>query len=292
VPTSHSSRAPRLPKYPASVYLDQLKDKIRRSQVGRARRGIVAFTPPLGIKLAPKLDAEGKPIVGDHGKVVTEFQIDEQHVGTLRLLKELFVDRRWSAYRIAKHFNRVGQSGKRSWTASTVYDLLDNYLYVGIAITNRYTHYYDPRTGTFKTAIRPRSEWRVKRVPQVRVWSWKEWKAIRARRKELSEKYGPRSRNGHRHGKLPTTCLSGVLERVLRQAADAVQVQRRPPDLLLLSGQERFQRLPADQLQVHEPDQARGCPLLTATYRVEGPDRTDHRGGQRRTAPADGGAAR
>lgn len=196
------------------MFVDQLRDKISRSREGMKLRGNIIYTPPLGIRLVPVKDARGEPIVSHHGKVKRAFAIDPAHVGTVNRLATMFVDERLSARRIAIEFNLVAEAGRRSWNAATVLSMLTCHLYVGISITNRFR--WISGTGEKRKRVRTaRSEWTVERFRHLQIWSWKRWKSIQERLREVRQAFPGRQRPtpaiASRNTVYPTTILSGVV---------------------------------------------------------------------------------
>ncbi|MFA9477410.1 recombinase family protein [Phycisphaerales bacterium AB-hyl4] len=196
-------------------YITQHRAKVDRGKRGAARRKTINGKPPVGIKAVPAYDKYGQALRGRAGMHAKTAAVDEQWSWAIVLLAELFVDKRWSANRIAKEFNRRQIGGKTSWYAALITKMLRNRGYVGIFIYGMSRQVRDPLTGTIRHVPQPRSGWIVSRIPEAQIWSWGRWKQIQARLKEVSET-SPHARNRKRKPKpaglvYPKTLFSNIL---------------------------------------------------------------------------------
>lgn len=213
----------------AEQYTDQLSTKVTRGKQGSARRGTSLGLPPFGIKLSPASDANGNPIFGSRSKRLNRWARDENLFWALELLAKLFVDERRSIGQITKEFNRQRIGGKVCWKKSTIRGMLRNYCYVGIIIANRIRSVKDSVTGSAIQHNSPRKEWIVRRNRETQVWTWKQWKQIQKRLKQVHDCRPAGRKLGTKNKIYPTTLLSGVLccgydgsELILGRGGDAI----------------------------------------------------------------------
>ncbi|MEX0652567.1 MAG: recombinase family protein [Phycisphaeraceae bacterium] len=196
-------------------YITQHRAKVDRGKRGAARRKTINGKPPLGIKAISAYDKYGQALRGRGGMHAKTAAVDEEWSWAIVLLAELFVDKRWSANRIAKEFNHRQIGGKTSWYAALITKMLRNRSYIGIFIYGMTRQVKDPLTGTIRHVSQPRSNWIVSRIPEAQIWSWGRWKQIQARLKEISET-SPYARNRKRKPKpaglvYPKTLFSNIL---------------------------------------------------------------------------------
>lgn len=119
----------------ASHALEEIRHRVKRSMRGQLERGFMIATPPLGYRL--------ERVVGPDGRAVgTRWHIDE---GQAAIVREIYAMRMRGASlaQIAAELNRRGvptprpARGKmRYWRPGTVFQLLKNPIYKGIAVWN------------------------------------------------------------------------------------------------------------------------------------------------------------
>jgi len=76
------------------------------------------------------------------------------------------------------------------WSPATVTRILDNEKYSGRWVRNRSESRRDPRTGHRRRFPKPVSEWIVRTEERLQLVPPGLWRAVRARRKGRSRKYG------------------------------------------------------------------------------------------------------
>jgi site-specific DNA recombinase len=192
-------------------YLVQHRARVLRGKEGAARRGTVVGKLPLGIKAVPANDANGVPMRGRSGNQSKTFAIDEETRPVVELAAKRFVDDRWSLHKIVREFNQIRAAGRAAWQTASILKILRNPIYVGIYVYRRTRYSKDPITGKQIVVQNPRKAWKVKRFRNVQIFTWRRWKAIQQRLKEVT---GPRrsAYNGtSRNTVYPTTLLSGML---------------------------------------------------------------------------------
>jgi DNA invertase Pin-like site-specific DNA recombinase len=195
-------------------FLTQHRHRVLRGKEGAARRGTVQGRLPIGLKAVPLIDSEGRTTRTKKGSIAKTYAIDEVTRPVVELVVTRFVDERRSMTSIAKEFNRNRVGGRVSWATCSIRGILNNYLYAGIVITNREEHVTDPVTGRLKIRERPRKEWTVTRARAATIWSWKRWKQIKQRLRDVNEAWTRSGAKGNflsRNEAYPTTLLSGLL---------------------------------------------------------------------------------
>ncbi len=198
------------------LYLDDLRDKVRRGMLGQVQRGLSPGSRPYGYRSEPivdpkKRDAYGRPLVVGSRRVV-----DPEQATVVRRIFELYAQG-YSAKRIAGWLNeqRIAppRGHRRGWTHTTISGqaqldngILRNPLYVGRQVWNRVQKLRDPDTGRRIWRRRPRQEWITVQVPKLRIVTDELWNAVQARLRAA------RARNAAgRTGRPPKHLLSGHL---------------------------------------------------------------------------------
>jgi site-specific DNA recombinase len=177
------------------LYLDDLRAKVHRSLAAKAARGRHVAGLSYGYRSVPAGDDRQLEIVPEQADIVRE--IFRRYAGGE------------SCQRIAAELNRRGVPGPRghTWSVSALYGsprklagLLSNPLYVGRAYWNRSQWIKDPDTGKRERVERPRHEWQVRDVPELRIVDDLTWQRVR-------ERIG----TGVARGAAPKTLFGGML---------------------------------------------------------------------------------
>lgn len=172
----------------SSLWIADLKHKIRRGMGGRVRDGKLAGGRAYGYR----------PVPGAPGQA----RIEEAEAAAVRRIFEEYVAGR-SPREIAVDLNRDGIPGPRgaAWNASTIngngkrgHGILRNPLYSGRLIWNRVRMIRDPDTGRRVSRPNPPSEWQAADVPAMAIIPPDLWQAAHDRREGRSP--GPREANG------------------------------------------------------------------------------------------------
>lgn len=185
-------------------YLRDLGKKVHRGLTGQTERGYHAGGLSYGYRsTVVGLDAKGEPI--GH-----RLEIDEDRARWVRWAFDQYANG-WAPRRIVYELNRLSVPSPRgsSWAISALYGqpkygtgILRNELYRGIYIWNRSQWIKDPDTGRRQRTERPRTEWQIKELPDLRIVPEELWSAVQARL------------TGHKRphpGKPKRTLLSGIL---------------------------------------------------------------------------------
>ncbi len=80
---------------------------------------------------------------------------------------DLFVNKSWSPYQIARHFNQLRVDGSNGWTNSSIRNLLAGIDAIGIFVWNRKRREYDYDQEKYVTIENPRSEWEIYKDPSL-----------------------------------------------------------------------------------------------------------------------------
>ena len=178
------------------IYLDDLREKTHRGLSGKAMKGYSAGGRTYGYKRKPvfsttRMDANGRPDI-EH----VEREINEEEARWVRQIFKWFAHGK-SPKGIANELNRMGVPSARNstWCASAIYGdmtdgtgLLNNELYIGRYIWNRSEWVKNPDTGKRKRIKRPKKEWIIKPMPELRIIPQELWEAVKARQEGIKIK--------------------------------------------------------------------------------------------------------
>ena len=164
----------------AQMTLTDMRDKVRRGQLGRARAGRIpgglgygyeVVAPPPGAR-----ESGERRIVPAEAAVVRRIFRDYAAGVSPRAL--------------ARRLNGEGIPGPegRLWIDTTIRGqldrgtgLLNNTQYIGQLSWNRCSYVKDPRTGRRVARVNPREQWEVTAVPGLRIIDQELWDAVKAR---------------------------------------------------------------------------------------------------------------
>lgn len=183
------------------LYLDDLRHKTHRGQSGQVDRGFVAGGKSYGYRI----------IKADAGST---YEIDSKQAKWVRWIFERYADG-WSVQRIAHELNHKAVPSPRAstWAVSALYGapnkgsgILNNELYIGRYIWNRSQWVKDPDTGKRQRIDRPKEEWKITDVPELRIVDDSLWHAARLRMD------APRMRGGRTPGRPTRTLFGGLMK--------------------------------------------------------------------------------
>ena len=177
---------------------------------GAARRGTVVGRLGLGFTRRVHRDRDGNIVRRPDGRPRHEPCIDPETHKHRLLMYELFAEKHWSPYKIARHFNHLKVDGWDGWTARGIEKLLVGLDAWGIFIWNRTHREYDPDQDKIVVVDNPRSEWELHVDHNLRI-APAEW-FVYARRKlrRVWQKKPPASKPS-RNQISATTLFSGTL---------------------------------------------------------------------------------
>lgn len=175
------------------LYLDDLREKTHRGQLGKVLKGCSAGGRTYGYKRVPVEDPIRQDNFGRPEIIEVKRAIDE---GEARWVKQIF---EWfangsSPKQIANKLNLLGVPSPRgtTWCASTIYGdmsdglgLLNNELYIGRYIWNRSMWLKDPDTGKRRRRRRDEAEQAVNIMPELQIISNDLWHKVKERQQAI-----------------------------------------------------------------------------------------------------------
>ncbi|MDX1967390.1 MAG: recombinase family protein, partial [Planctomycetaceae bacterium] len=161
------------------LFVKSLREKVSRGMKGAARRGTCLGKPALGFARRPKLDSDGRPLVGADGQSIHEFCIDPATAALRLRMYELYVSENLSCGKIARHFNEIRADGGDSWTQSSVRKLLLSPTAIGVFLWNRTRREYDAELERWVVLRNPSSQWARHFDPELAIVPLKLWRAAR-----------------------------------------------------------------------------------------------------------------
>ena len=178
------------------LYLDDLREKTLRGQLGQKARGFSVGEATYGYRSRPvgemRVDRRGRPRPdGYHME-----PYPEEAAVVRRVFEEFASGKALTA--IVKDLNADGVPGRRrvakGWTPSTVSRILKNEKYIGRWVWNRSETRRDPRTGRRRRIPKPRDEWHVAQDESLRIVSQELWEHTQQRWIEIDGTWPGRCR--------------------------------------------------------------------------------------------------
>jgi site-specific DNA recombinase len=179
-----------------SLYLEELAKKTFRGVEQRALEGLHTGGRCFGYRNVPiedesKLDTHGRPILQG-----VKLEVNQTEAAVVRRIFQRYSSGH-SMKRIARDLNadRVlspqPQRGRilRSWCGSSVRTILYNERYRGHVVWGKTKKIRSPKTGKRIYEHLPKSEWKVREIPEQRIVSDELWKAVCERRRLVHELY-------------------------------------------------------------------------------------------------------
>ncbi len=187
----------------AAMYLDDLAQKTKRGQAGRARAGRIPGGRSYGYDVVRDgSDDRGRRTINEAEAAIVRRIFEDYAAGAspLQIVKRLNAEtvrpprgQRWNSS--ALNGNPARQNG-----------ILANELYVGVIVYNRQSFVKDPNTGKRQARLNSKKEWIRAEVPELRIVPADLWTAAQARRAAAAT--GPQL---FRHNRRPRRLLSGLL---------------------------------------------------------------------------------
>lgn len=182
-----------------ALYIKDLAQKIRRGQRGRVLEGKAgAGGLSYGYEVAKPRDDDGEIIRGER-----RIKHDEAEI-VRRIFREYGAG--VSPLQIAKHLNdeRIPGPRGREWIVSgirgkerTGVGILNNPLYIGKLVWNRHTYPKNPATGRRVARVRPKEQWVISAVPELRIVDDELWEMVKTRQAEQSAKFAEQLAHVH-----------------------------------------------------------------------------------------------
>ena len=179
-----------------SLYLEELAKKTYRGVEQRALEGLHTGGRCFGYRNVPiedpaQLDTRGRPVVRG-----VRLEVDLAEAGTVRRIFNRYAHGH-SLKKIAQDLNadRIlspqPQRGRiqRSWCPSSVRTILYNERYRGHVVWGKTKKIRSPKTGKRIYERLPKTEWKVKEIPEQRIVSDELWNAVCDRRRLVHQLY-------------------------------------------------------------------------------------------------------
>lgn len=165
------------------LYLDDLREKTLRGQLGQKARGFTVGEATFGYRSEPvgemRLDRRGRARPDGY-----RMRPDPVEAAIVRRIFEEFASGT-ALTAIVKEFNAEGIPGRRKlirgWTPSTLSRILKNEKYIGRWVWNRSETRRDPRSGRKRRIPKPESEWHVVSDEALRIVPQDLWDQARQR---------------------------------------------------------------------------------------------------------------
>lgn len=193
------------------LFIKGLKEKVRRGMKGAARRGTCLGKLSLGFTRQVCRDANGQVICRPDGRPRHKPCIDPATQPYRVEMFEMFVHKRWSLNKIAKHFNQLRVDGSNGWTRSSIRNLLAGIDAIGIFVWNRYRREYDYEQEKYVTIENPRSEWEIYKDPSLSLVPKELWRAAWLKLCRTRKAHPLTGKKWSRNQKSATTLFSGTL---------------------------------------------------------------------------------
>jgi site-specific DNA recombinase len=157
------------------IYLEDLREKTHRGRAGFAAGGRAYGYGAEPVTDSARLDAHGQPTVTGYRRVIVPEKVAVVH----RIFERFAAG--WLPKRIVRALNEDGvppPRGHSGWTWTAIYGsprlgtgILNNPLYTGEVIWNKFRWEKNPEIGTRVPPLRPRYEWIVQHDESLRIIS-------------------------------------------------------------------------------------------------------------------------
>lgn len=182
-----------------SLYLREMRTKIRRGVMGQLTRGYHTGARIYGYRTIPVLDPSGR-IDGDGRPAIVgkRIEIDPDQARVIVQAFEWYA----SGIGVPTIIRRLNQGrvptprGASVWGASPIRRMLSNMRYRGFQIYGQETVEHEP--GTKRRVMRPvaREKWQVVERPDLRIVSDELWQRVQDRRQVVREEFGIKAQAG------------------------------------------------------------------------------------------------
>jgi site-specific DNA recombinase len=193
------------------LFIKGIREKSRRGMKGAARRGTCLGKLPLGFTRQVCRDANGEIVRRPDGRPRHKPCIDPQTQPYRAEMFDLFVNKGWSPYQIARHFNNLRVDGSNGWTGSSIKNLLAGIDAIGTFVWNRQRREYDYDQEKYVTVNNPRSDWEIYKDPSLALVPNELWRAAWLKLLRIRKAHPLTGKKPSRNQKSATTLFSGTL---------------------------------------------------------------------------------
>ena len=193
------------------LFLKGLREKVKRGMHGAAGRGTCLGKPSFGFTRQILRNQAGVPVIDSEGVPTHDICIDPATSGHRLRMFEMFVNKRMSAFEIARQFNAESIDGWNGWTDSGIKSLLRNPNAIGVFIWNKTRREFEVEEEKWKVRRNPRAEWTVNYRPELALVPLDLWRAARRKLAEIRRKSPLTGRKPSRNQISATTLFSGTL---------------------------------------------------------------------------------
>ena len=193
------------------LFIKQLREKVRRGQRGAARRGTCLGKPSLGFTRRVHRDKDGNVVARPDGRPRHEICADPETRRYRVLLYELFAEKNWSAYKIARHFNKIKVDDSDRWTERAINNLLRSPTSIGVFIWNRTRREFDWDVEKWVVVKNRRADWEVHFDCKLALIPMDLWRAAQRKLSAIRRTDGMGGRKTSRNQIRATTLFSGTL---------------------------------------------------------------------------------
>ena len=169
------------------LYLDDLKKKTHRGQVGQKLRGFVVGENTYGYRHQAvgeiKVDSKGRMRAEGYKAV-----IEPEEANIIKRIYQGFVQGK-AISELSRQLNAEGipthKHLRGGWNTSSISRILKNKKYMGYWVWNKTRNVRDPLTGKKRPVPRPESEWIVRQEEELRIIPQDLWQKTEDRWKEI-----------------------------------------------------------------------------------------------------------
>jgi hypothetical protein len=193
------------------LFIKSLREKVKRGMRGAARRGTCLGKLPLGFTRCAHRDQDGHIVHGPDGQPLYQPCIDPETRDSRVLMYELFVEKKWTAFKIVRHFNKLKVDGWDNWTEPAIKKLLWSPSAIGVFIWNKTRREYDYEAGKWVVVQNPRPDWVVHYDRDLAIIPMEWYRVARRRLADMRRRSPLTGRKRSRNQCSATTLFSGTL---------------------------------------------------------------------------------
>lgn len=195
----------------SKLFIKSTRQKVLRGMKSTAEGPGSLGKPPLGYTRCVRRNADGSVVLRPDGQPRKQICIDPVTSAYVKEIFDLFVNKQWSPYRIARHFNQRKVDNCDSWTDGGIRKILRNAKYVGEFVWNKFRREFNFETEKHERIPNPESEWRRFVDPSLAIIGKELWDAAQNRLDELKRGSRDAGKPKSRNENCATTLFSGTL---------------------------------------------------------------------------------